>query len=1177
MKKIFLIIFLVVLAAGLTALGIWYFKGVEFPVWLTVYILSGVVAVLLFTWLIVFFWRKKKEKEFISEILVEDESSLDKKEKQYVRELKTRWKQAIRDLKSSHLRTVGNPLYVLPWYMIIGESGTGKTTAIKNSRMSANFGEPNRLSGFSGTKNCDWWFFEKAIILDTAGRYAIHESEKRDKGEWHAFLQHLAKYRKKEPVNGLIVTISADKLLTADKKLIEEDGKKIRNRLEELMFFLGAKCPVHIMVTKCDLIHGMNSFCSSLPDETLSQAFGYLNEDMQSDVNSFMDVAFENITNQLKNIRLKISYKPGQKRIMPDVLLFPEEFEALKPGLDVFFENAFKDNLYQETVLIRGVYFTSAIQEGMPISAYTDSLENQENNAGPEVTEKSFFVHDFFAKILPEDRYLFEPTQNTLDSRKKISKVAVMCWFLAALTIGGFVSHSFLKNLNIIKSAQALVRNIEMTEDRTLYKDLSAVEDLKQTILDIEKNNEKWQAPRFGMHHSLEVERDLKLKYCSLFNEEYLSTYDKRLADRVLKIDKSTVKKEISQTIPVLVRRINLITKRLETPDLVTLSEMPKPDYLSFLALDDEYIIPKAVRMYEDHYHHYLMWQSDDNLRKSSKQLKMLLNGFVEKEEISLKWLAYWCERSSEQERITLKDFWKGSGTVKEKIEIPAAFTTIGMETISSFIDELSNATSQKLDIEEKKIDYDHWYKSSYVLSWHEFAKSFSKGINLLATSEEKLATAMEIATSEGPYFVFIQMMAEELAPFADYDGGPSKAFVPALYECVDIMTTAQNIASEKDGKGGGARKVKRLSTMLARKTKAGRVGMRVKRVASSSGGRTAGGKGSDGAGGQEKLEAAAIAFNTYKTSLAQMAASTLSPQAAYSFTSTAYGQDPATGKSPVYSSLNSLKRVSLAVSGYRTSEKVMADLLKGPERFLWQYLCRQTNCYLQNRWEEDVLSEVQDVWNKDKKEKLLWDEEEGYAKKFIKEVTSPFIRKSRKWGYYAKEIDGQKLKLTSSFFNFYKRRNTARKVVLEKYDVWVKGMPTESNPSARIIPHMTWLELEGEGGSQSMKNYNYPIKRQFIWKPGQSRDVNLHINVGDLELKKTYKGYYGFAKFLKDFKKGYKNFYRDDFPEYSNALKRVGVEYIKVKYKLSGSKPIISLMGLGSGKTPTVIASCSE
>ena len=98
----------------------------------------------------------------------------------------------------------------------MGESGSGKTTSIGSAKLSSPFAEVTRTSGISGTRNCDWWFFEQAIILDTAGRYTIPVDEGRDKEEWQGFLKLLVKYRKKEPLHGLIVTVAADKLLKAD-------------------------------------------------------------------------------------------------------------------------------------------------------------------------------------------------------------------------------------------------------------------------------------------------------------------------------------------------------------------------------------------------------------------------------------------------------------------------------------------------------------------------------------------------------------------------------------------------------------------------------------------------------------------------------------------------------------------------------------------------------------------------------------------------------------------------------------------------------------------------------------------------------------------------------------------------------------------------------------------------
>ena len=70
------------------------------------------------------------------------------------------------------------------------------------------------------TTNCDWWFFNHAIVLDTAGRYVSPDGTDQDLQEWHYLLSLFTKYRPKEGLNGLVVVVSADALLSGDSELL---------------------------------------------------------------------------------------------------------------------------------------------------------------------------------------------------------------------------------------------------------------------------------------------------------------------------------------------------------------------------------------------------------------------------------------------------------------------------------------------------------------------------------------------------------------------------------------------------------------------------------------------------------------------------------------------------------------------------------------------------------------------------------------------------------------------------------------------------------------------------------------------------------------------------------------------------------------------------------------------
>lgn len=342
-----------------------------------------------------------------------------------IAELHQRLLEAISALRTSRVGKAKGPgaLYVLPWYMIIGPPASGKTTLLENSGLNFPYLDPTRnrpsVRGVGGTRNCDWWFADEAVLIDTAGRYVL-PVEADDATEWLGFLDLLRKHRGRKPINGLVVGISISDLLQGSEEEAVEHARRIRGRIDELIQRLGITFPVYLLFTKCDLIRGFVEFFGDLSKVQRAQAFGAtvaLSRSAATPARQIFDQECDHLAGSLDAARARRLSEMASPEGRPEALFFPLQLRAVQPRLARFVDVLFQSNPYQDAPIFRGFYFTSGTQEGRPIDSVINAMLRGFGIAATtpgmsvEPTQaKSYFIEDVFSKVVFPDRALAGPS-----------------------------------------------------------------------------------------------------------------------------------------------------------------------------------------------------------------------------------------------------------------------------------------------------------------------------------------------------------------------------------------------------------------------------------------------------------------------------------------------------------------------------------------------------------------------------------------------------------------------------------------------------------------------------------------------------------------------------------------------------------------------------------------------
>ncbi|RDI29474.1 type VI secretion system protein ImpL [Pseudacidovorax intermedius] len=582
MKAVFKLIFhpvlLTVVALAILGLLIWWIGplikiGALVPLEseLARAILIGVIVLLVLLRLAIRRWRVRRASRALTDGLMRAPAAAkaDAPGDGEQQVLADRFGEAIATLKKMRLTAAGKKpgwrdwlslsggsyLYDLPWYVFIGAPGSGKTTALVNSGLSFPLAEKfgaGAIRGVGGTRNCDWWFTDEAVLIDTAGRYTTQDSHAaEDKSAWDGFLNLLKKARPRRPLNGVFLTVSVADLLGQGLEARSALAASMRARLLELDERLTTRLPVYVLVTKSDLLYGFTEYFADLGKEQRAQVFGFtLSPDegshlaehgLQQPFQREFSLLHERVNNGL--IERMQQETDGTRR--GAIFGFPAQFATVGPLLADLLDQVFTGSRFAQPPWVRGVYFTSGTQEGSPIDRVMGSLARsfgiERAILAPQKSSgRSYFLTTLLKDVVfPEQRLAGADVK--LERKRHLLRLAgVSAMGLVTLALLAGWGWSAWRNAEYLKSVEA---KLEPTRQSlaTLPTQASSPIDMAPVLGNL---RDVWRTPvnregdtpflmTLGLYQGDKMDAAAQAAHQRALNEAFLPQLARRIEDQL--------------------------------------------------------------------------------------------------------------------------------------------------------------------------------------------------------------------------------------------------------------------------------------------------------------------------------------------------------------------------------------------------------------------------------------------------------------------------------------------------------------------------------------------------------------------------------------------------------------------------------------------------------------------
>ena len=1188
----FLFIWLVIYAIAI-ALCVYFMNDQESAVWLGITIASFLLLSFLAVRLITYFYQRMQAKERVRKLVHVDKTGIEKRRTIFgfwTDPLQKRLRSIFKYIKNSNLAANGDPFYTLPWYLVLGKDGASRHHFLTQSKLRMpDVHCPALLSATSNEQavhqDFNWWLSETAVYIDVADipdRGLISkQAEGTDRFNfWKILSRALRNKRERKPIDGLILLIDVDDFLNVEAQQVRELAHRHKEAVLYLMSKLQVRFPCYVVISHSHKIPGFSSWLHMIHDKKKDQTLGLLWEESW-DNKKFINKLFSNITTFIDESILEL-LATQKINTQADAINLTNHLRKLQSGFKTYTDTLCQSNPYQETPLLRGMFFT----------------------AFAETSNHALLANRLLSSVIPYDQCAVR-LLNYYKRKLTLTKRIVMgSWFsLSAFAICMMVIISW-RHLNFLQSSyQAysdaydlsrknleLVTNINSTNTELFETNIkiSQLSNMEKLISSLDQEINQWHIYWFIFENDFFIDRlksrflnHIKTNLTEELDHAFLGYISERLNLHSESNNEDAFGDVLAQSIQVLVRRINLFEAAINGASYQQLAELP-PAFADDIYFDH---FPRAlgsdtevIKNLNHVYSKGLFWHPEVmDLQAELDEIYKLVELFLRNSDNNMSWLISWANQTLLNKDFKLEDYWSGSGSQVEAVQVDPAYTLAGKELIDDFLHSIylrynDESGDSRWELEQYKKNFQQYYKANYLRQWENMALSLHSGKRLLRGQQEWLAEVQTLAVpGRSPFMKLLRDLEQQLTPFKDISRSDSEdMYVPLTwYDLIYLYkefkeyteadkgqksTSAANIVIRSAERAGG-----KLKSVI-------RQGKNVSR-------------GLQGLGVSDNdmnkiIKEGSLIVESYETALRELALDADIKKRSLKATENFFKNpdDPRAWDSPEGKAYEAIKKMQFLLGKPSVQTEAFWKLLTGPLALGREFMVKESEVELNQIWQSEFLAEIDSVPDFKKLDLVFGD---GHLlDNFIDQYLGNFLEKSAGSGIRITRAQNYAIGFHDAFLYYIVHGRESYRLRKENFKIQFEAFPAQASRGALYSPVRTELSLQCETrDKQTISNINIKSAKVFVWS-SDCRQIDVDIDMGIFSLRKTYAGADAMLVFLQSLQNKELMLQARDFPEYTNDLLDIGVRYIVLKYHVANRTTLLNALQTAPVQAPDFIAS---